>query len=152
MLTVRPARMADAADLYRWAVGSPDRRAVVSPPTRLLRAASGVAHRSAGLGRPALIVEQDGTPIATVRLVPLPDDEMEIHLTIAPEWRGQRLATPIIEAACARARAEGAQLVIAQIKAENAPSLRAFQAAGFTWFGTRATGATTTAHMLRRAL
>lgn len=79
-----------------------------------------------------LVLGPSGEPVGTARFDFTSSERAEISLSLAPEARGRRLATPAIEAAL-RALAESAQPeeVVAFIKAENLASLRAFERAGF---------------------
>ena len=55
-----------------------------------------------------------------------------ISYLVAPEWRGQRLAAPILAAAIQQLRAEGRiEPLLALVKLSNGPSLRAFESLGF---------------------
>jgi predicted dehydrogenase/RimJ/RimL family protein N-acetyltransferase len=95
------------------------------------------------------IAEEHGAPVASVRV---DRDEgaagtAEISIALAPEARGRRLATPILDLAAAASSALGIDRLRATIRPENAPSLRAFRAAGYADAG--ADGASVT---LERAL
>ena len=72
------------------------------------------------------VAEQDGEPVGTVRLE-LADVAL-ISITVAPEHRGEGLAVPMIEAACAKV---GDFPVVAEIRPANLASIRAFEKAGF---------------------
>jgi RimJ/RimL family protein N-acetyltransferase len=62
-------------------------------------------------------------------------DEAVISITVAPPHRGKRLAVALIRAACVAARG---RRVVASIRPENVPSIRAFERAGFHYVGVEA--------------
>jgi len=75
-----------------------------------------------------------------------PDGRLWIGVTVAPEWRGIRLATPLIEAATQRILRQwpNEQAVWANVKFGNDTSLRSFSRAGYvSWFVGRAVPQTT---------
>ena len=79
-----------------------------------------------------LIVEQycsgNWVPIAQIRV----DQDGEINMSLASEFRGQRLATPVIKAGIAYIKREFLRdKLTAHIKHENVASVRAFERAGF---------------------
>ena len=77
------------------------------------------------------IAHRDGESLGTVRFA---RDEQGalISVVLAPDWRGQRLATPLIQSACRALFALwNVPRIRAQIKPENAASRRAFENAGF---------------------
>lgn len=89
-------------------------------------------------GLPALFAVKDGERIAQLRFrlyeeIDLPGMSLDIGINLAPERRGQGLATPIIAAACNHAFAWGADRIVAETKPDNAPSRRAFERAGFVY-------------------
>jgi RimJ/RimL family protein N-acetyltransferase len=78
------------------------------------------------------IAETDGTPIGQVRLTREGSDALELHTTLAPEFRGRGLSTAMLVEAAARALADShVDRLIAHVKDGNTPSLRAFTGAGF---------------------
>lgn len=60
---------------------------------------------------------------------------IEISINVAPEWRGQGLGSRILAAALADLRRCGVDSVYAEVRRENAASLKSFTAAGFTSLG-----------------
>jgi len=73
-------------------------------------------------------------PVGQVRV----NDDGRISMSIAPQFRGQRLATPVIEAAMAYIRENtDIRVLIADIKQENTRSAKAFQKAGFRYVDSR---------------
>jgi RimJ/RimL family protein N-acetyltransferase len=78
------------------------------------------------------VVEHRGEPAGAVRVDRLVGDRGEIHISLAPEARGRRLAAPSLRAAARRGAAElGLASVVASVREDNVPSLRAFARAGF---------------------
>lgn len=129
---VRLARTADSAMLLSWR-NDPHTRAmsrsvaVVSPDAH----ESWMADTLQRVDRYLLIVEVDGTPVATVRFDGGPA-EWEASLTVAPEARGRGHAAPALEGALAWLVRRGpVDAVRATVRADNQPSLRTFAAAGF---------------------
>lgn len=133
-LSLRPATDADSARLLEWRNDAQTRAMAISQARvpledhrRWLRA------RLADADTLLTIVEQDGTPVGTVRLDRRAPGEAEISITIAPDARGRGLARPAIELGVEHARAAwSVARVTARVRRENAASLRAFAAAGFT--------------------
>lgn len=80
--------------------------------------------------RPIFIGERDGAAIGMVRF-DISGDLAEISVALAPEARGQRLATPLLRAAIAALHAQRPVAILAEVRPENTASRRAFLAAGF---------------------
>lgn len=145
-LVVRRATMQDAALLLAWRNDPETRR--LSFETALV-AESGHAvwldHVSKDVTRQLVIVEVADGPVGTYRLDGLGGDEVEISVTVAPERRGQGLATPIILCGAVNAIASGAMFVRAHVRLDNTRSRRAFLRAGF-WLCGHESGAKTVFH------
>jgi RimJ/RimL family protein N-acetyltransferase len=78
-----------------------------------------------------LIVEVAGVPVGQVRLE-TDGDTAEIHIALAPAARGRSVGRQALRLAVAEAPSLlGVSRVTANVKADNEPSLRAFEAAGF---------------------
>lgn len=60
---------------------------------------------------------------------------VEISINIAPEWRGKGLGTAVLRAVLGYLRAWGGDSVYAETREGNAPSRKAFAAAGFRDIG-----------------
>lgn len=86
---------------------------------------------------PPLFALQNGHRVGFLRFRPAEDPidvnkrSAEISINIAPEHRGKGLGQRILETVQEIAAAQGYDSIYAEIKNENAPSKRAFQAAGF---------------------
>jgi UDP-2,4-diacetamido-2,4,6-trideoxy-beta-L-altropyranose hydrolase len=70
-------------------------------------------------------------PVAQVRF----DEDGEISMSLTKEYRGQGLATPVIQTAVDYAQNKNILPVIAHIKQENTASIKAFERAGFQLSG-----------------
>lgn len=71
--------------------------------------------------------ELDGEPVAMGRLDAIDGQEV-VSVALAPAHRGKGLAVHLVQALGQAARLP----LVAEIKAENVPSIRAFEACGFT--------------------
>jgi UDP-2,4-diacetamido-2,4,6-trideoxy-beta-L-altropyranose hydrolase len=81
-----------------------------------------------------------GVPVGQVRF-DLHGDEARVDVAIAPECRGRGLAPVLLRLGVdALVRARGPHRVLAEVRVENEPSLRAFARAGFREEGTAVTG------------
>lgn len=134
-LRVRAAAMDDAETLLAWRNDSGTMR--YSFVKYLVRREDHEAWLRRALDDPKrrlCIVDDEWPgwgPVGTYRLDHVGSDLVEVSLTVAPEHRGRGYATPVILLATRHAVSLGAMTVIAHISVENAPSLRAFQRAGF---------------------
>lgn len=131
-MTLRPARMDDWARLWVWR-NDPETRAQFwfTEPVNLESHLSWLRN---ALGDPKVslfIAEHDGVPVGTVRLNHESDDRASVSITLEPQQRNHRLASPVIEELVGEARVRGVRVLRADIKPTNAASLRAFASAGF---------------------
>ena len=96
------------------------------------------------LGDPStslMIAELDGVPVGQVRVSQDTPMCAELHITVAPEARGRGLASTMLIEAAARALAEPkTERLIAYVKPDNNPSLRAFEHAGLDVCGADSEG------------
>jgi RimJ/RimL family protein N-acetyltransferase len=126
---LRAATEDDAGLLLRWA-NDPDTRTASFSRGPIDPATHATWLRSV-LGDPARrlwIALADDAAVGQGRLDVLsPGDGERISISVAPEARGRRLATPLIAAVCAEAHGD----VEAEVRLENTASRRAFEAAGF---------------------
>jgi len=79
-----------------------------------------------------LIGEHAGAPVGQARFDALDDGRYEISVGLAREARGRGLGAPLIAAAVAWLRTRTAATIVAEVREDNAPSLRAFSRANFT--------------------
>lgn len=130
-VTVRPATPDDSRRLFDWR-NDPVTRAMslttdpVPWEVHTLWFATVMNSRN----RPIFIGERDGVAIGMVRF-DISGDLAEISVALAPEARGQRLATPLLRAAIAALHAQRPVAILAEVRPENTASRRAFLAAGF---------------------
>ncbi|HEX5620903.1 MAG TPA: GNAT family N-acetyltransferase [Solirubrobacteraceae bacterium] len=132
-LSLRPATEGDSERLLEWR-NDPQTREMAVVQAAVARATHmrWLAARLGAADTLLTIAEEDGVPVGTVRLDRHGSGEAELSITIAPAARGRGLARPAIELGVEHARREwGVEHVTARIRPENAPSLRAFAAAGF---------------------
>lgn len=133
---IRPADPADCHRVLSWA-NDPQTRAMsfhcdIIPVAEHER---WYAESLEGEQRRLMIAEIDKHPIGFIRFDSIDPSEQvaEISINLAPEHRSHRLARPILLAAKRVAAEQGLQTLIARIRANNEPSIRAFEAAGFAF-------------------
>lgn len=69
--------------------------------------------------------------VGTLRLTALDDHACEVHLAVAPEFRGMGYSTEMLREATQEARRLGYRRIVARVDAPNTPSLRAFLRTGY---------------------
>lgn len=69
--------------------------------------------------------------VGTLRLTALDDSTCEVHLAVAPGFRGAGYSTEMLREATVLAREKGYGRIIARVDSDNTPSLRAFLRAGY---------------------
>lgn len=137
-LSARPAALADSA----WLLRLRNDPATIAA-SRHQRAVEGWEHTVwlkrclQDDARALMVVVHRGRRLGAYRLEGLGSAEVELSLTLAPEWRGRGLARLIVALAVRQARRHGyaGSAVLASIRAENAPSLVAFLRNGFVATG-----------------
>lgn len=152
-LAIRKAREADRALLFEWA-NDPVTRAqsfsceiipweahctwfttVLADPNRFLY----------------ILLAPSEEPIGQARFDRSGDREAVISVSLAPAWRGRRLAAPVIRLATDRARRDaGLALVHAYIRPGNHASRRAFATAGYDEEGGTTIAGAEAAHFVAR--
>ena len=132
---LRPAGELDRDRTFEWA-NDPVTRAMSFSSATIPRADhDGWFTRSlAGDARSLFIAEEGAEPIGLVRLDWLDQahTQAEIGISLAREARGRGLSVLALQALIARARELEVVRLIARIKPDNEPSLRAFARAGFS--------------------
>lgn len=89
------------------------------------------------------LAERRECPIGQVRFQ-RDEDAWELHYALAPAFRGQRLAAPMLAIALQRLRQDiGRARVFGRVKSSNRPSHRVFETLGFTSRESDAPGVTT---------
>lgn len=69
--------------------------------------------------------------VGTLRLTALDDSTCEVHLAVAPEFRGLGYSVEMLREATVMAKKLGYTRIIAHVNADNTPSLRAFLRTGY---------------------
>lgn len=127
-LLLRPATMRDREDLLRWrnepVTVANSNGQTVTPDEHAEWLAGSLRLPS----RRIWIVTLNGRPIGQLRLDREPDGTLEMSVGLEPGSRGQGHGTGAIRAGLEQADAP----VVANVRAFNIPSRRAFTAAGFT--------------------
>jgi RimJ/RimL family protein N-acetyltransferase len=138
-LTIRPAQDQDCRLLWQWA-NDPDTRtsAFQSDP---ISWDEHVAWFRRKIHDPNchlyILGDQRDEPIGQVRFDVQEDRNAIVDITIAPGQRGRGYGPEALRLACRTLfRVTSAREAIAYIKPENAPSIRAFENAGFSHQGT----------------
>jgi RimJ/RimL family protein N-acetyltransferase len=133
-LSLRPATLDDAAVLLTWRN---------DPVTRANSRSKGEVREEEHLAwlrgtlsnadRRLLIAEREGQLVGQVRL-DRSGATAEVSITVAPGARGHGLAPWLLRAAESVGRELGVTTLLAEIHADNQPSLKAFKRAGFYSF------------------
>jgi len=134
VLRYRPAQGADAARLLAWR-NDPEVRAASrhQEPIDPAEHREWLAQTLSDSDRVLWIAEHEGEPVGSLRL-DRRRDEAEISVSIAAERRGAGLATQAIREASELFLAAHPDVcrVTAEVRPENAASLRAFERAGYS--------------------
>jgi predicted dehydrogenase/RimJ/RimL family protein N-acetyltransferase len=142
VVALRAANVEDAARLLAWRNDPETRRWSrsshdIAPDEHASWLRRALADNSTQLW----VAECDERPIGHVRVGPEAEGIAEVHVTLAPEARGQGLGAAVLIQATARALAEPrVSLLRANIKPEHEASLRAFGQAGFQVAGSDGEG------------
>jgi RimJ/RimL family protein N-acetyltransferase len=136
MLHHRLAILDDLSLYFDWA-NDPDtrRQSFSTEPIPMDTHRAWFARQLADPNALLLVFETDDTAsqaVGQVRFARETDDRAIISLSVAADFRGQGLASRLIDAACAVCAEQwGSVTVLAYIRPENAASVRAFGRAGF---------------------
>lgn len=83
-----------------------------------------------------VLSDRNGHPFGQVRFDIRDDGSAEVHISIERDQRGRGLGAEALRLACTRFfTAADVQQIVAHIKPENVPSIRAFEKAGFVHQG-----------------
>ena len=135
---LRPATTDDGPSLLSWRNDAATRRASGSQAeVTASEHRAWLAESLARGGRALFVAFQDTTRVGTTRL-DRDGATWEVAITVAPEARGKGLANALLAAVEKVARERGATILVARIRATNAPSLKAFKRAGYYAFVERA--------------
>ncbi len=134
-ITLRPATLDDAKTLLEWR-NDPDTRAMSlhTAEVTLEEHRAYMARVLEGEESRVYIAEDGASAVGTVRLDTLAASAMEVSLTVAPAMRRRGYAVALLKAAEREAKARGAVQLVAHLRASNAPSRKAFEAAGYWGF------------------
>lgn len=133
VLAARLATLDDSALLLRWR-NDPVTRQVsrAQEPVRWANHQEWYSRVLADDSRHLYVIERGSDPVGTVRFDQHEGNEWEVSITLAPEWRGQRLGVPVLEAGEQVFLAQHPHSrIIAAILPDNAPSQRLFARAGY---------------------
>lgn len=141
-VTLRAADAHDAVRLLAWRNDPETRRwSRASHEITPHEHANWLQRVSADASTQLWVAECDGHPIGHVRVGPEAEGIAEVHVTLAPEARGQGLGSAVLIQATARALTEPRlNLLRASVKPGHEASLRAFRQAGFQVAGSDAEG------------
>ncbi|WP_052207592.1 bifunctional UDP-2,4-diacetamido-2,4,6-trideoxy-beta-L-altropyranose hydrolase/GNAT family N-acetyltransferase [Sinomonas humi] len=132
-VSVRPATLSDAAQLFHWR-NDPSVRAA-SRSTGELQWDGHVAWLERALQRPdvvLLLAEAEGLAAGTVRFDAHGDRDWEVSITLAPPARGRGIARTILNKAEERFRRDHPEATLhAVMRTSNEPSYRLFVGAGY---------------------
>lgn len=133
-MNLRRARPGDEALVLRWR-NEPTTRAAslstgeIAPEQHHAWFSSKLAATDCVL----FIIEEDGTPVGQLRLDRVSPDSAEVSIGLAPEARGRGLGREALRHAVREAqRLLAVKYLKALVKPDNASSLAAFAAAGFS--------------------
>jgi RimJ/RimL family protein N-acetyltransferase len=132
---LRPATGDDGPTLLAWRNDPETRRAsTVSGQVSEAEHSAWLAHSLASDDRALFIASLNQTSIGTCRIDRGPANTWEVSITVAPEHRGQHLATALLMALEEVAYARGIRMLTARIRSDNAASIAAFKNAGYYAF------------------
>lgn len=131
-VSLRTADLRDAAQLYRWRVDGDTVRNSIAPPPASLDEHGRWLERVLHDPAVGLYIARDDErclDVGSVRIDRRGDAEVEMSITVDPEQRGRRYSHELI--ACGL-QVAGDVRIVAQVKASNLRSLRAFRSLGFS--------------------
>jgi RimJ/RimL family protein N-acetyltransferase len=137
VVSLRPAQPADRDRLLAWR-NEPAVRAASRSTAEVAPAEheAWFARRLADPDTRIFVVEHGGEPVGQVRVDRLHGRRGEIHVALAATARGRGFAAPALADGARRGAQElGLDVVEANVRADNEPSLRAFARAGFAQAG-----------------
>lgn len=79
-----------------------------------------------------LLVERDGEPIGTVRLIREEDSAGVYGFVIRPDHQGRGIGRDVLRRLCLKARADGAKSVTLEVATDNDRALNVYTSLGFT--------------------
>lgn len=132
--TIRPVEEADRQTLWEWANDPEVRRQSFNqdyiPWENHVEWFAGKYNDSHCVWY--IVLDEAGAPAGVVRFDRAANEMVEVHITVAPEKRGQGVGAEALRLACARVQEETTYTeVLANIMVKNVASQRAFENAGF---------------------
>jgi ribosomal protein S18 acetylase RimI-like enzyme len=79
-----------------------------------------------------LVIERDGVPIGTVRLIREGDDAGIYGFTVHPDHQGRGIGRDVLHRLCRMARAGGAEVVNLEVATDNDRAMNLYTSLGFT--------------------
>jgi UDP-2,4-diacetamido-2,4,6-trideoxy-beta-L-altropyranose hydrolase len=137
-ITMRRAESRDCRILWEWANETAVRRASFdSSPITWEQHVQWFAQQLGDADSSFLMFEYDRSiPVGTARFRATSDVDLEISVTIAPEFRGQGLAPGVLDEAAESAfERDSIERIHAFIRTENRVSVKSFENAGFVLVG-----------------
>ena len=147
-VSLRPAVASDRAMVFEWANDPVTRANSFAPDVIAWDVHCAWFERTLrDPDRRLYIILVSDEPIGQARLDAAGERSLEISVSLAPAWRGRRLAVEAIRLVTAHA---GAHLVHAYVKPGNDVSRRAFLSAGYVEQGTVARKGLAAVHLTNR--
>lgn len=138
-LRLRTATVDDAVTLWEWANDPLVRRSsLATAPIAWSRHTEWFDRILRSENAEIYLAHLGPEPVGQVRFEIQPTDAMRVSLSVAAHRRGQGLARPILREGIRLLRAAHAEPLVAEIRQENAASLRCFTAEGFRVVETKA--------------
>lgn len=148
-MIIRPATAADFEALVDLDLSSARHHAALDPDFYHVPPRAAIAtfleRRMADPDREMLVADVDGEVVGMVDVTaqeppdpgsiirPIPS--VDIGISVADGWRGKGIGHALMEAAEARARARGADLIVLDMSAANRDALRFYRGLGYREFG-----------------
>ena len=77
------------------------------------------------------VAESAGEDVGVLRITRLDETTCEVHLAVAPQFRGEGYSTEMLREGTLEAKRLGYERIVARVDSDNTPSLRAFLRAGY---------------------
>ncbi len=132
-VTLRAAHADDASTIRDWRNDADTvRSSAIARPVSEAEHARWFAATLADPRRRLWVAEENGVPVGQVR-VDLNDGAGVFSIVVAPEHRGRGIGQAMLRGALAEVEREGtATKLVALVRKENLPSMRAFEQVGFS--------------------
>lgn len=134
-MEIREVTLADARLLFEWANDSDTRaNSFHSEPISWEHHLAWLEKKLNSKSCSFFLLTIEEEPVGVVRIEGF--EPSIIGVTVAPNHRGEGLSSKIIRSACSTFRKKTDSSILAYIKLDNIPSLKAFEKAGFEFFKT----------------